>query len=112
MDATAATAKPAQTAALSERRRHARVGVSFIATLRLAAGGVAECLVIDLSRGGAKIALGEALTLAPADTVGLVVEKFGTFRAETVWRRGVFVGLRFREPPETIAAAFGNFLPP
>jgi len=111
MEATA-TATPNAAPALHERRQWKRVSVSWLASLRLSGGGVAECLVIDLSAGGAKVALVEPLSLAPPDTVGLVVEKFGTFRAEIVWRRSVFAGLRFRDPPETVQAAFRSFLPP
>ncbi|HUK58219.1 MAG TPA: PilZ domain-containing protein [Stellaceae bacterium] len=112
MEAAPATAQSVPAQAAAERRRHARVSVSFFGTLRLAAGASAECLVLDLSLGGTKIMLGEALAIAQGDAVGLDIEKFGTFRTEAMWRRDKFVGLRFNDPPETIAAAFGNFLPP
>jgi len=110
METAPLTAKPAHAAAI-ERRRHRRVGLSWLATLRFS-GGLYDCLVIDLSLGGAKVRLGEDMALAPADLVGLVIDKIGAFRAETVWRRGNFVGLRFQDPPESIAAAFGSLLPP
>jgi hypothetical protein len=109
---TPATAETAPPITPAERRRFERVSVSFFGTVRLAAGGVCECLVIDLSRGGAKIVLGEALPIASADALALEIEKFGVFRAEAVWRRGTFLGIRFCEPPETVGAAFRNFLPP
>jgi hypothetical protein len=114
MEAAPATATPAPAPApaSAERRQHARVSVSFFGTVRLAAGASAECLVLDLSRGGTKIMLGEDLSIAQGDGVGLDIEKFGAFRCEAMWRRGTFVGLRFNEPPETIAAAFKGFLPP
>jgi hypothetical protein len=111
MAAAPAIAPSAPAAAPAERRRHERISVSFFGTVRLTAGRSAECLVVDLSAGGAKIMLGEHLAIAPADPVGLEIEKFGAFRAEAVWRRGTFVGLRFSEPPEAVAAAFKNFLP-
>jgi PilZ domain len=107
-----AQAASVERTALEERRQHPRVGVSFLASLRHGAGGATECLVIDLSLGGAKVAFTEPVSLAPGEAVALEIEKFGTFRAETMWRRGVFAGLRFQEPPASIATAFKAFLPP
>jgi hypothetical protein len=109
MDAIAEHAK--QKAALRDRRRHERVGVSWLATLRLPSG-VFECLIINLSPGGAKIKLSERVALAPGEGASLVVDKFGTFRADAVWRRANCVGLSFRDPPETVTAAFGKALAP
>lgn len=110
MEAASITAKPVRAVPV-ERRRHKRVGLSWLATLRIS-GGLYDCLVIDLSLGGAKVALGENMALAPADQVTLVIDKIGAFRAEAVWRRGAFAGLRFRDPPETVAATLGSHLPP
>jgi PilZ domain len=111
LPATAPSAAPAAAPAPSERRRFARVSVSFFGTVRLAGGGASECLIIDLSLGGAKVVLSDPLPLAPADALALEIEKFGAFRATAVWRRGVFAGIRFLEAPETLASAFGSFLP-
>jgi hypothetical protein len=108
MDATANQAKQ-EAAALRDRRRHDRVGVSWLATLRLASG-MFECLIINLSPGGAKIKLSGHVTLLPGEGASLVVGKFGTFRADAVWRRADCVGLSFRDPPETVTAAFGKVL--
>jgi PilZ domain len=107
MDALPEQAK--DDAALRDRRRHDRVRVGWLATLRLPSG-LFECLIINLSPGGAKIKLSEGVALAPGEAAALVVGKFGTFRADTVWRRADTVGLSFRDPPETVTAAFGEVL--
>jgi hypothetical protein len=92
----------------ADRRRHARVGVMLMATLR-ATGGLYDCMVLDISRGGAKLTLGEPHAVGSA--VSLVLGGFGTFRAEPVWQRGEILGLRFLDPPEAIAAALQGLVP-
>lgn len=107
MDAVPDQAK--EEAALHNRRRHDRVSVSWLATLRLASG-MFECLIINLSPGGAKIKLSGRVALSVGEGASLVVGKFGTFRADAIWRRADCVGLSFRDPPETVTAAFGKVL--
>jgi PilZ domain-containing protein len=92
----------------SERRRHARVGVMLMATLR-STNGIFDCMVLDISRGGAKVMLSEPHEIAPVVT--LVLGGFGTFRAQRVWHRGEILGICFDDPPETIAAAFPGIVP-
>ncbi|HUZ75647.1 MAG TPA: PilZ domain-containing protein [Stellaceae bacterium] len=109
MDATDTTGLERGTDANpADRRRHQRVGTMWMATLQ-SAGSLHDCMVIDLSRGGAKLVLPDAQPLA--DTVELVVGGFGTFRAKRVWQRGEFAGVQFLDPPDKIAAAFRNMLP-
>lgn len=92
-----------------ERRRHARVGVMLMATLR-AASGFLDCMVVNLSRGGAKIMLNGPETLERA--VSLVLESGSLLRAEVVWQRDQVAGLRFLDGPEAVATAFPFMLPP
>lgn len=94
----------------SERRSHQRVGVMMMATLR-ATRGFFDCMVLDLSSGGAKLAISEQLVLTPGDSVSLIITPFGTFRAQSVWQRTSFAGIRFLDPPEAIARALGDILP-
>jgi len=91
-----------------ERRRARRIGVMWMATLR-SSNGFAECVVIDISRGGAKLKLASAEPLPSA--VSLVFDAYGCFRAETVWQRADIAGLRFLEAPDEIGAAFAGILP-
>lgn len=93
-----------------DRRQHQRVGVMWMATLRTP-GGFVECMVIDLSRGGAKLALGTHIPLAPAAPVALVIEGYGTLQAEAVWQRADFAGIRFRDAAEIVGRMFGAILP-
>jgi hypothetical protein len=106
MNATAITiAGSAEPAASLERRRHPRVGVTFMAVFRTP-HGFYGCLVVDLSRGGAKLSFAETPLVAPGEPVTLLMEPFGEFRAQAVWRRGELAGIRFLDPPAKIAAAF------
>jgi PilZ domain len=92
----------------AERRRHQRVGALWMATLQ-SGGHVEECMVIDISRGGAKLMLPQAHPLGGIHA--LVIGGFGTLRARLAWQRGEFAGVEFLDPPETIAARFRNMLP-
>ncbi|HZT52000.1 MAG TPA: PilZ domain-containing protein [Stellaceae bacterium] len=91
-----------------ERRRHARAGVMLMASLR-SATGIFDCMVLDISRGGAKLMLTEPHELSPAVT--LVLQGFGSFRAQQVWRHGEVVGIRFVDAPDAIAGAFPGIVP-
>jgi hypothetical protein len=80
----------------------------LMATLR-AVNGLYDCMVLDISRGGAKLSLGEPHAVASAVT--LVLGGFGAFRAERVWQRGEFLGVRFLDPPDAVAAAMKGLVP-
>ena len=66
-------------------------------------------MVIDVSRGGAKLMLGQAHPLPKSVT--LVVGALRHVPRQAVWQRGEFAGVRFLDPPEKIADAFGGMLP-
>jgi hypothetical protein len=110
MDGIATTSPSAAPAtALIERRRHARVGVMWMATLRSATGFI-ECIVLDLSRSGAKLAFNAPAALPTTAAVALVLEGVGTFRAAAAWQRAEFAGIRFLDPPDLVASAFSDLL--
>jgi hypothetical protein len=94
----------------ADRRRHQRVGVMMMATLHMSRGFF-ECMVLDISHGGAKLAMGRRLTFATGAKVTLIVSHIGEFRAEPVWQRDDFIGLRFIDPPEAVAAALASMMP-
>lgn len=109
MDATTrSSADPGQAVNPAERRLHTRVGVMLMATLR-STHGIFDCMVLDLSRGGAKVMLHEPHTIG--GNVTLLLGGFGSFRAQPMWQRGEMIGIRFADPPETIASAFHGIVP-
>src|SRR6185437_7423406 len=93
----------------AERRQHRRVGVMMMATVR-AARGFFDCMVLDLSSGGAKLAFSDQVALRPGDSVSLIIARVGTFRAQSVWQRTNFAGIRFLDPPDAVAEAMGAIL--
>lgn len=88
----------------AERRRHARAAVMWIASLR-SAHGIFECLVIDISAGGAKLAIHGAPVLAAGEGLVLDLSPCGAFHAAAVWQRADYTGICFTDPPDAIAAA-------
>jgi hypothetical protein len=91
-----------------DRRVHRRSKVVWPAQL-IHGGRRFDCVILNLSAGGAKLQLGnlpERLT-----ELRLVTDRFGEFAAEAVWRVGDRVGIRFLDPPATIAARLGGALP-
>jgi hypothetical protein len=93
-----------------DRRRANRVGVMIMATL-CATRGYFDCMVLDLSSGGAKLAMGDHVVLSPGLSVTLIMHPYGTFRAQTVWQRRSIAGICFLDPPETVATALADLLP-
>jgi PilZ domain len=108
---TTSSAAAAAEAGNADRRRNERIGVMWMGTLKVPRGFF-DCVVIDVSRGGAKLAFGEPHALGAGIPVSLILERFGTFRAETVWQRADIAGIRFLDPPDAVAASFGAILPP
>jgi hypothetical protein len=95
-------------AAASERRRHKRKPVLWAARVETRAGA-ADCIILDLSLGGAKLR-GVAPVIAKQEVM-LVIDRFGAIRAEVVWARSGHMGLRFTDKPEQIAHILGTTLP-
>lgn len=94
-----------------ERRRHPRVGVAWMASL-VSGRGVADCLVIDVSLGGAKLAFADAPPPEAGAAATLDLGLRGHFRSVVVWRRGEFAGLSFLDPPDRIADALRGIVGP
>jgi PilZ domain len=93
----------------AERRRHKRKPVLWSARVESYAGP-ADCIILDLSLGGAKIKT--SATPVPAhQKVTLVIDRFGALRAEVVWSRMGHMGLRFTDSPDHIAHVVGTTLP-
>jgi hypothetical protein len=82
----------------------------IIATLRVT-GGFFECMVLDVSSGGAKLTMGDHFVLSPGVNVTLIMPPYGTFRAQAIWQRRSVAGIRFLDPPDAVADALGDALP-
>ena len=78
-----------------ERRRHRRRPTSLVATVNYQRVLV-PCIVVDVSRGGARIKLLEAGPL-PRGMAVLECARLGKFAAELVWQRGLFAGFKFAQ---------------
>jgi hypothetical protein len=68
-----------------------------------------DCVVVDLSLGGARIHLAEPM--AKGEMVTLMLDRLGALRAEIVWQEEQSIGLRFVDDAKTIADMIGNRLP-
>jgi hypothetical protein len=100
---------------VQEHRRHERQSVSLSGLLKVEGnpGGAHGCTIEDLSVGGARVRLtaaGDAGGLARAERdsnapgrVLLEIEKFGAYPAKVVWTDLPRLGLKFQDPPETMA---------
>jgi hypothetical protein len=104
---TLASPRPDGDTAVANRRLHRRIGVMWMATLR-SGGNYYDCMVLDLSAGGAKLALTASVMLTPC--VSLEISAYGTFAASVVWQRTAYAGIRFAAAPESIAASFAGIL--
>ena len=90
------------------RRRYLRRSVLWPGTLTCGKSQHA-CTILNMSLGGAKIALSEA-----RDCVGVVTllgDRFEGLPATVVWQRGRLVGLQFRCEPAEVARVLGDLLP-
>ncbi|HXQ50955.1 MAG TPA: PilZ domain-containing protein [Stellaceae bacterium] len=91
-----------------ERRTHKRKPVLWAARVETR-NGPADCIILDLSLGGAK--LRAPVEVSANQPVMLVIDRFGALRAEVVWARKGHMGLRFVDAPETVAHVIGTTLP-
>ena len=88
-----------------QRRRGARTIVDWPAVL-LRGGARLPCAIVDISRGGAKLAMPNEI---PARAyVVLLSEKFGSLEGYVAWRNGHRAGIAFTDP--TAAAALQPYL--
>jgi len=68
-----------------------------------------DCVVVDLSLGGARIHLAQPVT--KGEMVTLKLERLGPLRAEVVWQEEQSVGLRVVDDAKAIADTIGSRLP-
>jgi PilZ domain len=102
-----------RTAPISEEdaaalRRNVRKRVLWAAKLACGAKRY-DCVVVDLSLGGARIHLSEPVT--KGEIVTLKLDRLGPLRAEVVWQEEQSIGLRFVDDAKTIADVIGDRLP-
>lgn len=73
-------------------------------------GGAWDCLIRDLSEGGAKIRIDDPADLQPGGYLDLKVNKAEDMRrAQIMWIRGTEVGLRFLTPMDRIPKGMERF---
>ena len=92
----------------ADRRQHKRKPVLWAARIETR-DGPGECIILDLSLGGAK--LRSSASVAVRDEVMLVIDRFGALNAEVMWARSGKMGLRFIDAPDQIAHIIGATLP-
>ncbi len=89
------------------RRQYRRTSAMLSGTL-FHDDRVDDCVIFNLSLGGAMVRYGE--TLADGAAVTLSVSRAGALRAEAVWQTDKTVGLRFFDAPERVAGVIGDTL--
>jgi hypothetical protein len=90
-----------------ERREHARKPVLWAARLDTSLGSF-DCIVLNLSLGGARLDL--SAPIVPRE-VCLVLERYGALRAEVVWQVSDGIGIRFLGGTEEVARVLHGALP-
>ena len=90
------------------RRAHPRFTVVWTGRI-VAASRVLDCVVLNISASGAKLRVFETMELPQRFT--LIVDRFGDFPAELVWRDRRSAGVRFVGDPTQIGQTFAQALP-
>jgi len=88
-----------------DRRGHGRQRVNLLATLSRGRE-IFSCHVVELSEGGARIALAQEVPL-DRGKVRLDAAELGARDAEIVWQKGAEIGLRFTATPKRATIADG-----
>lgn len=89
-------------------RRYRRKPVIWAASLE-ASNGVFDCIVLDLSSGGARLKISEIVPLN--EPAILAFGRFGTFPCTIVRSDLGEAGIQFSDPPERINTRLGEILP-
>lgn len=97
---------PPDTERPEERQRFTRRSVLIAAKLCIG-DHMADCDVIDLSAGGAKVAVGERFPVNAE--ICLLIDDY-QFHGKIAWRDGESLGLQFSEDPELVAPAIPEIL--
>lgn len=90
------------------RRRYLRRSVLWPGTLTCGKAQFA-CTILNMSLGGAKVALSEARDCS--GIVTLLGDRFEGLPATVAWQRGRLIGLQFRCEPAEVARVLGDLLP-
>jgi len=93
---------------MNQRRAHERKNAQWKGSIVLSEGAL-NCVVNDLSLGGARVGL--VGWLRKKRHVRLDIEKNASFNADVVWHGIGMVGLRFTDDPAYIAGTLGPLLP-
>ena len=97
-----------ETAAL-EQRRHVRQRVLWAARLDTVDGSF-NCIVLDVSKEGAKLQLAAPIPVGTRQQVELVIEPMGRLKAEVIWQVSERMGLRFISDHQQVARVIGRAL--
>ena len=89
-------------------RRYRRKPVLWAARLE-SSSGVADCIILDLSSGGARLKVSETIPLD--EPAVLVFGKFGTFPCRIVRSSPGEAGIEFTDPPKEIVDRLSEILP-
>ncbi|MDE2229670.1 MAG: PilZ domain-containing protein [Alphaproteobacteria bacterium] len=92
---------------MEERRAYERKNVFWAARLVLPEGAI-NCVVYDLSMGGARVRL--VAQLQKQQRVRLDIEKLSPLNAEVIWLGIGMVGIRFTDDPTFIGRTLGPLL--
>lgn len=90
------------------RRCHPRFTVVWTGRI-VAASRALDCVILNISASGAKLRVFESMELPQRFT--LIVDRFGDFPAELVWRDRRSAGVRFVGDPSQIGQTFAQALP-
>lgn len=90
------------------RRRYLRRSVLWPGTLKCSHGQLA-CTILNMSLGGAKVALSQEHDCA--GSVTLFGDRFDGLEATVTWQRGRAVGLQFKAAPAEVGRVLGDLLP-
>jgi len=96
------------TAAL-DQRRYLRQRVLWAARLDTAEGSF-NCIILDVSKAGAKLQLAAPIPVTARQKVELVIEPMGRLKAEVIWQIDERMGLRFISDPQDVARVIGRAL--
>lgn len=97
-----------ETAAL-EQRRHIRQRVLWAARLETLDGAF-NCIMLDVSKEGAKLQLAAPIPVTMRQEVNLVIDPMGSLRAEVMWQVSERMGLRFISDHQQVARVIGRAL--
>jgi hypothetical protein len=89
-------------------RRYRRKPVIWAASLE-ASNGVFDCVILDLSSGGAKLKVSQLVPLN--EPAVLNIGRFGTFPCKIVRSQVGEAGIQFTDPPPVITGRLGEILP-